>query len=143
MDQQKVEMMRQNYAAMNDDELIWIAATRMATLTDEARVALQETIRLRKLGDADAAVAEVRHELAQQHAAAMRDAERKSEIQRQMRRLMRWSLVVCLVLGAIAMVLDDDLGRGLLIIGIPLLFYLWYEIKRFGWNLILAMFRND
>ena len=143
MDQQKVEMMRQNYAAMNDDELIWIAATRMATLTDEARVALQEVIRLRKLGDADVAVAEVRYELAQQHAAAMREAERKREVQRQMRRLMRWSVLVCLVLGCIAMVLDDDLGRGFLIIGIPLLFYLWYEIKRFGWSLILAMFRND
>lgn len=141
MDQQKVAMMRQNYAAMNDDELIWIAATRMATLTDEARAALQDVIRLRKLGDADAAVAEVRHELQQQHAAALREAESKREVQRQMRSWMRWGVLVCFILGGIAMVMDDDLERGLWIAGTPLLFYLWHEAKRLGWTLIWALFR--
>jgi hypothetical protein len=77
---------------MSNDELTWIAATRLHTLTEEARLALEEAIRLRKLDGFEAEVAAVKDDLAQQRAAEQIEAKKRNGSGSWALRLFRWFL---------------------------------------------------
>lgn len=131
MDQQQLAMMRQNYAAMNSDELVWIAATRQSTLTQEAKLALDEIIQLRKLEDFECEVAAVKEDLARQQAAAMAQAAKQDRLDRMRLRFLRWSLIAMVGIGGM---LIHDFEFGLTMASIALLVLLWVEIKRLPWQ---------
>ncbi|MEN9865813.1 MAG: hypothetical protein RL748_1403 [Pseudomonadota bacterium] len=142
MDQQQLAMRRQNYAAMSNDELTWIAATRLPTLTEEAKLALEEAIRLRKLDGFAAEVAAVKEDLAQQYAAAQLRAEKQERANRIGYWFFQWLLFIMIGTGGIIM-LFHDFNSGLLVAGIGLLVLLLVQVERLFWRFIVAMFRND
>jgi len=142
MDQQQVEMMRKNYASMRDEDLIHIFATRESTLTDEAKFALHEAIRIRKIEHFDGEVSATRDDLTRQHEYEKRKIEKQVQAQRTGRKIIYMFCAILIAAGLLTSILHDG-EKGLLLVAAGLVTILVIEVRRMIGRFFVALFRND
>ncbi|MEY4563630.1 MAG: hypothetical protein RLZZ618_2907 [Pseudomonadota bacterium] len=118
MNQPHADAMMKSYAAMSDADLIRIVATQHTTLTEEARWALTETVKLRKLVNFDQQVEALRDRESSEREHARREAERFERHRRTSRTAYRSLCVVSLLAGLVLLVKGSAWSTPLLLTGI-------------------------
>jgi hypothetical protein len=123
MNQDHADAMMKSYAAMSDADLVHIVATRHTTLTKEARWALAETVKLRRMHDFDQQVQRLRNQEANERQLARQAAERRDRHRRTLQRAYRTLCLLSLLLGLAALAWRSAWATPLLLIGtVPPLF---------------------
>ncbi len=117
MNQPHADAMMKSYAAMSDADLVRIVATNHTTLTEEARWALNETIKLRRMDNFEQQVETLRDQQASERQYARLQAERYERHRRTSQRAYVIGCGLALLLGLVALALGSAWMAPLLLIG--------------------------
>jgi hypothetical protein len=142
MDQKQVEVMRQNYASLSDDDLIHIFATRELTLTEEAKYALLETAHARNLTTFDAEVKATRQDLMDREKHELAQLEKQIALRRSIRSTLNMAFAV-IVTGGLLMAIFLDTQTGMLMSAFGALAFVLSEMNRLLWRFVAALFHNE
>ncbi len=142
MDPSQINYFKARYAAMSEDEIVFILAVKLNQLTDEARFALNAVVKDRNIANIQAEVQataeDVHAQLLHEQAVAREKARSRANV-----RWMTFTLCAVLCCWGIWLALFRDPSRGLAVIASGVFLALVFELRRLVLKLVSAMFRMD